>query len=1081
MKILKLEFKNLNSLYGEWTIDFTQAEYLQNGIFAITGETGSGKTTILDAICLALYGKTPRLAKITKSVNDIMTRHTGECYAKVLFETQEGRFQCDWMQHRAGKKANGSLQDPKHEIADADSKKLIETKKSLVSRVIEEKTGMDFERFTRSILLAQGGFNKFLTADIEDKSKILEQITGTEIYTNISQKVHQRNKEEKDKLKLLNAEISGIEVLKLDEEQQLKDNISAKEVEKKALEKKCSSLAENIKWLKDIEKLQLEINSLNKEEVELKQDTENFQLDRDKLDKANKATLLNVPYTTLETIRNQQKEDQQKLTTKEEDLPELESSAKKHANDLKSAEQQNKQAEQNAEDARPIINQVRVLDEQLIDKQKDINTEKNSYKQNQADINTDKTTRDTKKQSLDITQKKLENITTYFKNNEADEWLISNLTGVEQQFNNLQDIQNDIQQIESNQDAENKSLLQVEKELKKSISQCSIDAKNIAKQEEKLQNKENELSDLLDGKLLREYRTEKDTLQTEKELRLQIVNLKDHRKKLEDGKPCPLCGAEQHPFATGNIPLLDETEKQIKEIEKLIDSAEDLEEKITDFKNNIATTKEKYTTNEKKKTNITNNKENIEKTLKQLNQSLTDRTKDFNNLKSTIVDKLKPLGISEIANSNIEIILKSLQVRLDTWQTKKEKQNKINLQIQSLDKEILSIDTTISTKETALTQQQQDIENLETEYKNKSSDRKKLYANKNPETEEDKLNTAINNTKNRVKKARDLDTKKQTELTKIKTQITTLIKNIKNRKPQLQQAENNFSSKLDASVFTDEITFLEARLTQDEIDKLSARAKKLDDKKTAIQARQKDQNQKLNKEKSKKVTNETLDVLQPELNNYQQELEQNINTLAELKNKLQNNATNKEKIKDKQANIKAQQKECSRWRQLQDLIGSEDGKKFRNFAQGLTFETMIKHANSQLIKMHERYQLIRDTKQPLELNVIDSYQGDEIRSIKNLSGGESFIVSLSLALGLSKMASRKVRVDSLFLDEGFGTLDEDALTTALDALAEIQQDGKLIGVISHIAALKERISTQIEIKPIANGRSNITGPGCKKG
>jgi exonuclease SbcC len=142
---------------------------------------------------------------------------------------------------------------------------------------------------------------------------------------------------------------------------------------------------------------------------------------------------------------------------------------------------------------------------------------------------------------------------------------------------------------------------------------------------------------------------------------------------------------------------------------------------------------------------------------------------------------------------------------------------------------------------------------------------------------------------------------------------------------------------------------------------------------------------------------------------------------------------------------------------------------------------MIKHANSQLIKMHERYQLIRDTKQPLELNVIDSYQGDEIRSIKNLSGGESFIVSLSLALGLSKMASRKVRVDSLFLDEGFGTLDEDALTTALDALAEIQQDGKLIGVISHISALKERISTQIEIKPIANGRSNITGPGCKKG
>ncbi len=103
--------------------------------------------------------------------------------------------------------------------------------------------------------------------------------------------------------------------------------------------------------------------------------------------------------------------------------------------------------------------------------------------------------------------------------------------------------------------------------------------------------------------------------------------------------------------------------------------------------------------------------------------------------------------------------------------------------------------------------------------------------------------------------------------------------------------------------------------------------------------------------------------------------------------------------------------------------------------------------------------------QPLELNVIDNYQAGEIRSTKNLSGGESFIVSLALALGLSQMASRNVRVDSLFLDEGFGTLDEDALETALETLAGLRQDGKLIGVISHVAALKERIGTQIEVIP----------------
>jgi exonuclease SbcC len=139
---------------------------------------------------------------------------------------------------------------------------------------------------------------------------------------------------------------------------------------------------------------------------------------------------------------------------------------------------------------------------------------------------------------------------------------------------------------------------------------------------------------------------------------------------------------------------------------------------------------------------------------------------------------------------------------------------------------------------------------------------------------------------------------------------------------------------------------------------------------------------------------------------------------------------------------------------------------------------MTRHANQHLMKMTDRYLLMRDASQPLELNVIDNYQAGEIRSTKNLSGGESFIVSLALALGLSQMASRTVRVDSLFLDEGFGTLDEDTLETALATLAGLRQDGKLIGVISHVPALKERIGTQIQVIPETGGQSILIGPGC---
>src|SRR5512139_3421668 len=148
MRILKLRFKNLNSLSGEWSIDFTHPAYVTSGIFAITGPTGSGKTTILDAICLALYGQTPRLKIISRSTNEIMTRDTGECFAEVTFESEKGTFACHWSQHRSHRKADGELQPPKHEISEFRSQKILESKLARVLNKVIETTGLDFQQFT---------------------------------------------------------------------------------------------------------------------------------------------------------------------------------------------------------------------------------------------------------------------------------------------------------------------------------------------------------------------------------------------------------------------------------------------------------------------------------------------------------------------------------------------------------------------------------------------------------------------------------------------------------------------------------------------------------------------------------------------------------------------------------------------------------------------------------------------------------------------------------------------------------------------------------------------------------------------
>ena len=209
-----------------------------------------------------------------------------------------------------------------------------------------------------------------------------------------------------------------------------------------------------------------------------------------------------------------------------------------------------------------------------------------------------------------------------------------------------------------------------------------------------------------------------------------------------------------------------------------------------------------------------------------------------------------------------------------------------------------------------------------------------------------------------------------------------------------------------------------------------------------------------------------------------------MNTLTAEKGRLQGlietDDAQKQRLAEKLDAIKAQEKTLALWSRLNALIGSADGKRYRTFVQSMTFETLLHHANRALSKISQRYILKKDVVEPLKLNVIDAFQGGVERSADNLSGGESFLVSLSLALGLSEMASRNVRVESLFLDEGFGSLDPDTLEDAMNALAALQSEGKMIGIISHVGEVRERITTLIDVTPVSGGRSELSGPGVER-
>lgn len=193
---------------------------------------------------------------------------------------------------------------------------------------------------------------------------------------------------------------------------------------------------------------------------------------------------------------------------------------------------------------------------------------------------------------------------------------------------------------------------------------------------------------------------------------------------------------------------------------------------------------------------------------------------------------------------------------------------------------------------------------------------------------------------------------------------------------------------------------------------------------------------------------------------------------TELAFRLRTQTENKAKVSGLQEELNVRRTESERWAKLNELAGSADGAKFRRIAQGYTLDILLNYANVQLRELTRRYRLER-VPETLALQVIDRDMCDEVRTVHSLSGGESFLVSLALALGLSSLSSNRMRVESLFIDEGFGSLDAETLRVAMDALESLRTQGRKIGVISHVQEMTERIPVRVQVSRVGNGKSVV--------
>jgi exonuclease SbcC len=1078
MKIRQLRFKNLNSLIGEWSVDFKAPEYTADGIFAISGPTGAGKSTILDAICLALYGTTPRLGRISGS-NEIMSKQTGVCFAEVLFETREGLFRAYWSQRRAREKSTGALQPPNHELSNATTQKILTSGLNATAEEMEKITGMDYKRFVQSMMLAQGQFAAFLNATANERAPILEQITGTEIYSNISAYVFERQKHEKTELEKLLAESTGILLLSPEDEELAIYEYKEKQSKAEDLTKEKTALEVDLKQIETIDKLTRELESLSVESTEHAKRLTDFAAERERLQRANLASLLEGDWSSLNALRTQNGDDLKTLLILKGRIPELLVSIDNAQSAFNSSEKAFTEAGKASETLYEITREVRLRDHEIIQGKEKCKSLQEQFINIRAEIETENGNKTIGLASLNECKQSLEEIEYYFDLHQNDGNLISEFTGIKSKAEGLAESAKLITLARKNIDTKKASLDAIVKQIKTLEENLDM-ANNTCKNErESLLKINQEMAAMLNGLLPEELLKRKDDLILYLAELKKINDLDSERSRLVDGKACPLCGSIHHPYAMGNIPSTNEAEREYAEMIDVLNRYDVLFKQTNEFSEKVRKSELKVNECTFAKQIADHQKSNMEQDLSSLNNGFNESVTNYKQNSERLKQLVMPFGINEIPKTQegIAAMLASLESRMLQWQEKKNAKTDLEEKRKKTETDIKVIDTKIEFKAKEIKEKSREWTMADQGLKELILQRREMFGEKNTKEEETRSSEILKEKELAKNKASEKLLLKKEQLNENSNRIKELDEKTRIKSIEIKEKEVVFAGLLSESGFTDEKAFLLCKLSKTDRETLERKANVLDTRQTELKAMIHDRTEALQAEKEKNTTDKTKEAISSKLEETTQILNDLLQETGALKQRIDSNSEAKIKGEEIGRRIDLQNSVYGRWAKLSNLIGSADGKKYRNFAQGLTFEVMVGYANDQLSKLSDRYLLIRDKDLPLELNVIDNYQAGEIRSTKNLSGGESFIVSLALALGLSRMSSRKISVDSLFLDEGFGTLDEDTLETALGTLAGMRQEGKMIGVISHVGAMKERINTKIIVQPIREGRSILIGPG----
>ncbi|MBL0707845.1 MAG: AAA family ATPase [Sulfurimonas sp.] len=1052
MKITKITIKNLNSIRGEHTIDF-QESFSKHGLFLLTGDTGAGKTTILDAISVALYGETPRL-KSSSELEQLISIGAKESLAEVEFIVDKVLYKSSWSISVARTGTVRSSQRTLSKYSDGNFE-IITSARQGFNNKIEEITNLNFDRFTKTVMLAQGSFDAFLQAKDKDKSDLLEKITGTQIYQKISQRVYERNKEEGNILTQLNAKIDKSKVLKDEEIKEKTLSIQTATKESDALVLEIKDLQNIIKSVENIAKYQKDIETFTKQQSDLALKKDSFKEESIKLENSLKAKDIYVQITQENSLTKEKKDKNSKLDEQSNSKTLLEEELKEGNNKLAlSDEKLSKFKELQESKLQAISSAMELLVTQThIEESLKKDTTELKQKEDALSLSLE-TKKDEEKQKAKLENSLVEvvELSSGFKTQKKT--LKETLHKVESQVDNI-----DSDKLFKKKNKLSNKLQDIEVFIKlqddktrysKSLKELKLSSGSQAKTLKKEQVKKKEIS----------KRIEK--LQELKISALSIQNYEDGRKNLKDGEECPLCGSHKHPFLI-NMPKFDDT----------------IASDLSDAKSDLQTIEKTIKKSETKINKIDTALEVDKKGLETTQESLDKLDVDKNDKKDIVEEKLKQLELAMKNNSSIEDNYKNLTKEFEAFKLKEQKSSDDQLKLNS-DIKILQNNLSNNTKQADSLKTQADelkesVKRYSSELLETKSKILKLLDGKSIE----KFKQELENEDAKIKSeqatlGKSIDATKQ-KITINETTTDNLSKSVVELDKKLKIIEDEIVGLLLEKDFKDRDEVLAKYIKDDaKIKELEKTKKSLEDKtieiETLLSSTKESLENELKKELKSTKSIEELSISEKELGLKRDEINKGATVLQEQ-------LKQSEAVKNEQAKIlkeiEAQKTILLPWETLSKLIGSATGASYQKFVQNLTLGHLLSLANKHLSYLSDRYKLVKSNNEKLDISIEDGYYIDIKRGVNTLSGGERFLVSLALALGLSDLVNDKIKVDSLFLDEGFGTLDEESLSIAIDALEKLHSKGKLIGIISHVALLKDRIYAQVQLKKKSGGASDI--------